>query len=504
MINDIARMAKLLSFKRAAIKPKTEDSTPFSFHVSDEYPDKPVMSAKFTVAGPHGKENMYSLLAPNLSKDDLKIAETIKSSVIREFLDSGDNPSANRLDQARHIALEGLSGYTTSTSKELLAYLIAHETFGHGPFSILMDDSEHIEEIVVNSPESNIYVYHSSYGYCKTNMKFSNEKSFRYTLNKLIEATEKEVNAATPVIDAQLPDGSRLHAQIQPYSINGTSATIRLPGSTRLDVRELIKHNTADPGIFSYLWIAMESGANIIITGAPSSGKTTMLSSLVSFVPYYRRIITIEEDVNEIKLDQNGANCVALQGRTTEKEIHVKEQVINALHMRPDLLIVGEMRGEEAREVFFGANVGVQFITTMHSNLDKVALISRLSTKPMSVEPQSLCMLDLAIFMKSEGLSDRRIEKIVEYSWHARGEIQTPESLGEPFEAREIVSGGALNHEELRNSKIVSKYSFANMMSNTNVLKELKKRATFLEALNAPANSGASAATYIRKYGAIS
>ena len=497
-------MVKLLGFKRVNAQPEYEDSTPFSFRVSDEYPDTPVMSAKFTVVGQHGKENMYSLLAPNLSKADMKIAETIKSSVIRTFLDLGDDPSANRLDQARHTALEKLSGYTTNVSKELLSYLIAHETFGHGPFSILMDDAEHIEEIVVNSPESNIYVYHSSYGYCKTNMKFSSEKSFRYTLNKLIEATEKEVNAATPVIDAQLPNGSRLHAQIKPYSINGTSATIRLPGSARLDVRELIKHNTANPEIFSYLWIAMESGANIIITGAPSSGKTTILSSLVSFVPYYRRVITIEEDVNEIKLDQNGSNYVALQGGTKEKEIHVKEQVINALHMRPDLLIVGEMRGEEAREVFFGANVGVQFITTMHSNLDKVALINRLSTRPMSVEPQSLCMLDLAVFMKSEGLSDRRIEKIVEYRWHARGEIETPESVGEPFEAHEIIAGGALNHDELKNSKIISKYSFANMMSKANVLKELKKRTTFLEALDAPANSGTSAATYIRKYGAIS
>lgn len=482
----------------------SENPTPLSLSISEEYPDKPEMSARFAAVGRHGGESIYSLLAFNLSKPDIQLAEALKSSIIQRFIALGQYNPKNGIAEAEKLAAELLSGYATNSGKEFLAYLIAHETMGTGPFSMLMDDSEHIEEIVVNSPESNIYIYHSLYGFCKTNIKFTSERSFRYMLNKLIAATEKEINTVTPVIDAQLPDGSRLHAQTIPYSINGTSATIRLPGGSRLDVKELLKNGTADSDILSYIWLAMDAKSNIIISGAPSSGKTTMLSALASFSYYYRRIISIEEDVNEIRLGEGDSNYVALQGGTRDRDIHVKDQVINALHMRPDLLIVGEIRGEEAREIFFGANVGVQFITTMHSNLDKTALVSRLSTKPMSVEPQALCMLDIAIFMKSNGLTERKIDKIVEYRWLARDEMQVPENRGAEFEAHEVVSEGRINQEELKNSKIIARFSTANLLTKGNVLKEMKKRAAFLQALTLPINVAVNSRAYIRKYGAIS
>jgi flagellar protein FlaI len=261
-----------------------------------------------------------------------------------------------------------------------------------------------------------------------------------------------------------------------------------------------LKNGTATPDALAYLWLSIEAGLNIIIAGAPSSGKTTLLSALCAFIPKSKRVITVEEDVNEVKIGEYLPNNVALQGASGDKPIHVNEQIINALHMRPDMLIIGEVRGQETKEVFFGANVGVPFATTMHSNLDSNALINRLISKPMSVEPQSLSALDLAVLMNSSGINGRKVEKIIEYKWLAKGEVDEEGVNHDGYIANEVFSGGN-SLETIKKSKVLSKYASATMSSTSAAMKEMKRRAAFLNRLLMQEYESVNAAEYVRSYG---
>jgi len=490
-------MQKLFHLRKRT--PDEIRSSDLSFNIAFDYPDAPESYMPFRAVGRQGNANVYSIVAPNLSKSDLAMISYIKPQVVSKLVEVPSDESASIAD-AKKVALSILSNYATSENKELIADIIAHDTAGYGPFSLLMEDSKNIEEIIVNDPSSRISVYHSTHGYCRTNLSFRGEREFRYMLNKMIENTGKEVNAVTPIIDAQLPDGSRVHAQLSPYAVRGTSASIRLSGSKRLGIKELLKNGTATPDALAYLWLSIEAGLNIIIAGAPSSGKTTLLSALCAFIPKSKRVITVEEDVNEVKIGEYLPNNVALQGASGDKPIHVNEQIINALHMRPDMLIIGEVRGQETKEVFFGANVGVPFATTMHSNLDSNALINRLISKPMSVEPQSLSALDLAVLMNSSGINGRKVEKIIEYKWLAKGEVEEEGVNHDGYIANEVFSGGN-SLETIKKSKVLSKYASATMSSTSAAMKEMKRRAAFLNRLLMQEYESVNAAEYVRSYG---
>ncbi|MGC8478807.1 MAG: type II/IV secretion system ATPase subunit [Candidatus Micrarchaeia archaeon] len=478
-------------------------SSGLSFSILFDYPDAPESYMPFRAVGKKGKSNLYSIIAPNLSHSDLALLSRLKAQLVSLLVEEEErNPGIN-LEYARRASLGMVSAYSTSESKQLLAELLAHDTAGYGPFSLLMEDAKNIEEIIVNDPYSRISIYHSSYGYCNTNIQFRGEREFRYMLNKMIERTGKELNSINPVIDAQLPEGSRVHAQISPYSVRGTSASIRLAGNKGLDLVSLIRKGALSAEEAAYLWLAIESGSNIIIAGAPSSGKTTLLSALCTLIGKDHRVITVEEDVNEIKIGEFLPNNVALQGSSGRHSVKIGDQVINALHLRPDMLIVGEVRGEETREVFFGANVGVPFATTMHSNSDSNSLISRLTSKPMSVEIQSLSELDLAVITALNERNERKVEKVIEYKWVAKGELEPGDSNTQGFLALEVFAGGKLS-ESIKDSKILSNYARVSLSNFGTALKEMKRRATFLNKLVSSGVEGAAAIEQLRNFGAVS
>ncbi len=248
-----------------------------------------------------------------------------------------------------------------------LAYLVAHDTVGYGPISILLEDKQRIEEIEINAPNAPINIFHVDYGRCSTNLRFRNEEGFRHNLNKFIYETDKELGEDSPIIDAQVGD-ARIHAQMKPYALSGGAASIRLANNKLIGFDYLIKKGTLDFEMLAYLWLAIDAKMNIVIAGSPASGKTTMMSALFAFVSRLDRVVTIEDDINELKVKLDINNSVALYGSHYKNKTNTREQVINALRMRPDRLVVGEVRGEETRERFSGATLGMPFMTTMHSN----------------------------------------------------------------------------------------------------------------------------------------
>ena len=342
-----------------------------------------------------------------------KLAERAKGVVIDSLSKSDDNINMGLFGKAREIAGISLSESMSKERADYISYLIAHDTVGYGPISMLIEDREHIEEIEINSPNTPINIFHVSYGRCRTNLKFRNEKRFRHALNKLIYETDKELGEGSPIIDAQV-EGARIHAQMKPYATSGA----------------------------------------------------------------------IEEDINELKAKIDINNSVALCGSRYGKSVSTREQVINALRMRPDRLVVGEVRGEETRELFSGANLGIPFITTMHSASGGSDILKKLVVRPMCVEAKSLSMLDIAVYMRHLDASRRLLSDIYEYRWLSRAET---EKLGIEIEGGDsvdilgVVSQGRVDYRTLAGSKVIGAFSKKKGVSGKAAMKELARRAEFLK-----------------------
>ncbi len=433
------------------------------------------------------RNNMHTYVVgagnPAISQGEKQAMERAKANVVDILAKSDREIRPTLIFDAKAIAEAELSRYLPSGRTSYLAYLVAHDTVGYGPISILAEDKQNIEEIEVNAPEANLNIVHTTFGRCVTNMRFSSEVSFRHSINKLICDAEKELSEDTPIIDAQVGD-ARVHAQMRPYAMYGAAATIRLGGCKRIGLMSLLGNGTATAEILAYLWLAIDSGANIIISGAPASGKTTVLSSLFAFVPRTEKTIIVEEDVNELNFEPQIYNIVSLYGSKYKSNVTPKEQVINSLRMRPDRLVIGEIRGEEAREVFAGANLGIPFITTMHSSEGGLSIIKKLLIKPMSVEPRAIGMIDISIYMRHLDLKRRVLSDISEYKWLSRAETDTlgvEIGDGDSVSISKAAENGRIETSTIGSSKIIAAFAKKEGLSVKFALKEMLDRAKFLK-----------------------
>ncbi|MGC8538657.1 MAG: ATPase, T2SS/T4P/T4SS family [Candidatus Micrarchaeia archaeon] len=460
--------------------------SPLSFKIEDiaydaklEQVDLPVprdivgmKNAKFyRVGGESAKIGSY--------ENDL--LEKVKANVI-DILAKGDMIDRTKYDVAFNESVKQMAQLPTERAK-YLAYLIANDTVGYGPLSMLLDDSTNIEEIEINAPAAPILVYHYKYGRCKTNLAFAGEAEFVHALNKLIYDADKELNENTPIIDTQIAN-LRIHAQIKPYAINNASASIRIGGEHEINLAYLLNSKTTNSMVLAYLWLAIETGMNIVITGAPASGKTSLMNSLFSFVPRYQKIVTVEEEVNEVKFYRNALNMLPLHGEKNGT-VSVEDQVINALRMRPDRIAVGEIRGREAGEIFSGANLGIPFMTTMHSDEGAISLLKRLIVKPMEVDPYAISMLDVSVHMQQTNISERKIVGVYEYRWLSRAEAAEGKiAVGnDSVEIANIVENAALDRSALSESKVINALSRREGISKAKVMNEIKRRAEYLEKI---------------------
>ena len=414
-----------------------------------------------------------------ISNNDRRCMEIAKAEIISQFSTANSN-NLPSIDQARSAASLKLAELSPPDRIQELAYVVAHDTVGYGPISMLLEDRKNIEEIEISSPESPIVVYSTRYGRCITNLAFSGEAAFRGAINRMVLDSDKEISESTPIVDAQVAD-LRLHAQIRPYAISGAAASIRIGGRKEIDLSYLISKRTASSQMLSYLWMAMECRYNLIVSGAPASGKTTFLGALRSFFPSNEKVITVEEDVNEIN-SHGILNTVALYG-SRYGLVTPKEQVINALRMRPGRIVIGEMRGDEARDLFMGANIGISFAATMHSNEGGMQILRKLMVRPMSVDIKGLGALDIAIYMKQADVNRRFVSGIFEYRWLSRAETDIGEPLGEEdmVKVSELAQNGIFDRHALAESKLIGCYCRIHGISAKDALKEFDRRSRRIE-----------------------
>ena len=276
----------------------------------------------------------------------------------------------------------GQSGLTLSENlKKHIFRNVLDELQGYGPIQPLLDDPS-ITEIMVNGPE-NVYVERGG-KLIKTNVAFEDNAHVKRIIEKIVLPLGRRIDEESPAVDARLPDGSRVNAVIPPVAIDGPSITIRKFSKEKLKVEDIIEFGSITRTMADFLKACVVGRLNVVISGGTGTGKTTLLNILSSFIPADERIVTIEDSA-ELQLYQD--HIVRLETKPPnvegQGEITIRYLVRNSLRMRPDRIVIGEVRGGEALDMLQAMNTGHDgSLTTLHANTPRDAL-SRLETMSM-------------------------------------------------------------------------------------------------------------------------
>ncbi|MCE4611910.1 MAG: type II/IV secretion system ATPase subunit [Desulfurococcales archaeon] len=284
-----------------------------------------------------------------------------------------------------------------------ILYYITRDTIGYGPIHVLMKDS-YIEDISCDGVGRPIYVWHQKYESLPTNIVFSSDEELDKLVLRLVHKAGRHVSVAFPIVDAILPEGHRLAVTFKrEVSTSGSTFTIRKFKEKPLSIIDLIDYGTLSSYMAAYLWIAMDYKMPGIIMGVTGSGKTTTLNAIATLFRPNIKIVTIE-DTPELKLPHK--NWVQLASRPSyglgvEKigEVTLYDLVKVSLRYRPDVIIVGEVRGEEAYVLFQAMATGHGGLTTIHSE-DVEAMVKRLTSPPMNIPPSYIPLLKFALAIK--------------------------------------------------------------------------------------------------------
>lgn len=296
---------------------------------------------------------------------------------------------------------------------------------------ILADDS--ITEVMINGPD-NIFVEHAGRLY-RLNKKFDNERQLEDIIQKIVGKAGKEVNQANPIVDTRLPDGSRVNVVLPPISLSGPIVTIRKFSKTPMTVEILLKYGSLTREAAAFLEKLVRAKYNIFISGGTGSGKTTFLNALSNFIPRDERIITIEDSA-ELQI-KNIENLVSLETRNANTsgrgEISIRDLIRSALRMRPERIVVGEVRGAEALDMLQAMNTGHDgSLSTGHANSTR-DMLSRLETMVLqgndglplpAIRQQIASALDIIIHLSRLRDKSRRTMEITEVLGYENGEIQ--------------------------------------------------------------------------------
>ncbi len=255
---------------------------------------------------------------------------------------------------------------------------VMNELIGFGPIQDLLDEPD-VTEVMVNRP-GQIYIERKG-KLIDTKVKFDDDEHIMRVIERIVSPLGRRIDAENPMVDARLPDGSRVNAVIPPVSIDGPVLTIRKFSKTKLTIDQLIEFDTLTQMMSDFLKACVLGRLNIIISGGTGSGKTTLLNVLSSFIPETERVVTIEDSA-ELRLDQR--HVVRMEARPPNidgrGQVTIRDMVRNALRMRPDRIVVGECRGGEALDMLQAMNTGHDgSLTTLHANSPRDALL-RLET----------------------------------------------------------------------------------------------------------------------------
>ncbi|MGQ9555513.1 MAG: CpaF family protein [Anaerolineae bacterium] len=307
-----------------------------------------------------------------------------------------------------------------SQREQLLEQIVA-EILGYGPIDAFLHDDS-ITEIMVNGPKQ-VYIERKGKLY-ETNVTFQDDEHVIRIIQRIISPLGRRIDESSPMVDARLPDGSRVNAVIPPLAIDGPTINIRKFARIPFTVQDLIIFGTVTPELIQFLEACVKGRLNIIISGGTGTGKTTLLNVISGFLPDAERIVTIE-DAAELQLRQR--HVVRLEARPPNIEgkgqITIRQLVINALRMRPDRMIVGEARGGEALDMLQAMNTGHDgSMTTIHSSnprdtlrrIETMVLMAGMDLPLRAIREQVASAIDLIVHLQRMSDGVRRVVQVTE------------------------------------------------------------------------------------------
>ena len=367
---------------------------------------------------------------------DKMLLDNLRTKIVENIIDTKIPEGENLADYINREIDRSIEGYDLSNLERGHLYnLIDNEINGYGPLTELLED-DNITEIMVNSPKE-IYIEIDGNLIKDESVSFINDEHIIRTIQRLIEPMGRTIDSTSPMVDSRLKDGSRINAVIPPLSTKGPVITIRKFKESMNSIEELIRVGSLTPEMARFLEAAVNAKLSIVVCGGTGSGKTTLLNILSSFISDKERIVTIE-DAAELKLHQ--PHVISLETRTTnyEKngEITIRDLVRNSLRMRPDRIIVGEVRGKEAFDMLQAMNTGHEgSLTTLHANggmdalhrLETMVLMANIDLPVKAVREYIQSAINLVVNIERLADGKRKITSISEVIGFDDDEIKLKE-----------------------------------------------------------------------------
>ena len=369
-------------------------------------------------------EYVYNIIEPTLSSREKRIHEFVIDTLSRvvEYdhdLLTDKKARDSRLTKTLTEDFETIvSDYNLDLSEDSqskILYYVTRDYVGYGKFDVIMHDPA-VEDVSCDGPEIPVFIYHRELGSIKTNVMYETDEELEGIVVSLAQRCGRTITIAEPVLDATLPDGSRLNCTLgREVTTRGSSYTIRKFSEDPLTMVDLLRFNTLNEEMAAHLWLSCQYGESMISAGGTASGKTSIMNSIALFIPPTCKVISIE-DTREINLPhENWIAGVTRGGAEAEEEgdIDMYDLLRAALRQRPEYVIVGEVRGKETMTMFQAMATGHTTYSTMHADSVQ-SIVYRLENPPINIPRVLLNALNLVIIHSQLRVKDKRVRRITE------------------------------------------------------------------------------------------
>ncbi|UCF13311.1 MAG: Flp pilus assembly complex ATPase component TadA [Thermoplasmatales archaeon] len=432
-------------------------------------------------------DKYYKVMEPQLLEEELNTLNLLQEKLINSVDTRLDEIESSCVDRFLVDLIDQMIEDNEKKSDDILKkkflYYIKRDFLGYGKINSLMKDPN-IEDISCDGSKVPIFLYHRRYGSLRSNIKFDNEKTLSAFVVKLAQKCGKHISIAEPMLDATMPDGSRIQMTLsEEVTTKGSTFTIRKFRSNPITPTNLIEYDTMSPEMIAYMWMAVENGHNALIAGSTAAGKTSTLNALSLFIPKEAKIVSIEE-TREINLPHpNWIPGVARSGfgevvhDKLVGEIDLFDLMKAALRQRPEYILVGEIRGQEAYVLFQAMATGHTTYSTFHADSPK-SVIHRLEGKPIDVPRVMLQSLDIVFIQVNAKVGDKNIRKckqiveIVDIDPNTKEILSNEVFRWDPAGDKFIYSGKSYILERIRNQ---------HGMSKEGIMQEVRRRVEVLD-----------------------
>lgn len=433
------------------------------------------------------KDLVYELIEPKLSREEEEMLKKLEDKLEEKldviYMPEGERGHKSYLRSKIKDILDIFGWNLSPESSEKLEYYIFRDFIGLGKIEPFMHDPN-IEDISCDGVNIPVYIFHRKpeYNQMKSTVQFPNKEELDSFVIKLAQKCGKSISVAQPLLDASLPDGSRLQATLgSDIARRGSNFTIRKFLKEPLTPTKLMDFGTASSIAMAYMWFCVEYGKSVLVSGTTATGKTSFLNAISLFIRPELKVVSIEDTAELMLPLPNWVPHVARPGYGEKRygSVEMFDLLKAALRQRPDYVIVGEVRGEEASTMFQGMATGHPALSTIHAD-SLPRLVDRLTTSPINLSPALLENLDVVVFLektKMKGKFIRRINRVYEVAGvNVRESKIIPNKVFEWAPVEDEIS-------MVGKSAIMKKIADFKGMDYETIFKELQRRALFLEWL---------------------